>query len=105
MPIKPENKKRYPDNWQEIRERILKRADNKCEICGIENHKLNLRTGKRVVLTIMHLDHIPEHCDDDNLKAACQSCHNNYDIEHRIKTRRMTRTSGDEKAQLKLFDE
>ena len=24
MPIKPENKSRYPKNWKEIRERILK---------------------------------------------------------------------------------
>ena len=31
--------KKYPSNWKtEIRPRILKRADNKCEICGVENH-------------------------------------------------------------------
>lgn len=38
MPIKPENKHRYPDNWDEIREAILKRADNRCEFCGLENY-------------------------------------------------------------------
>ena len=32
MPIKPENRKRYPTNWKEIRKDILKRADNKCEL-------------------------------------------------------------------------
>ena len=38
MPIKPENKSRYPKNWKEIRERILIRANNRCEFCGVENH-------------------------------------------------------------------
>lgn len=37
MPIKPENKKRYPENWKQIRKDILARAGNKCEFCGIEN--------------------------------------------------------------------
>ena len=40
MPIKPENRKRYPANWKEIRKDILKRADNKCEFCGIENYAI-----------------------------------------------------------------
>lgn len=31
MPIKPENKRRYPDNWNEIRGSILQRAGHKCE--------------------------------------------------------------------------
>lgn len=40
MPIKPENRKRYPANWKDIRKDILKRADNKCEFCGIENYAI-----------------------------------------------------------------
>lgn len=40
MPIKPENKKRYPANWKEIRAAILKRACNRCEFCGIENYTI-----------------------------------------------------------------
>ena len=54
MPIKPENRGRYPANWKEIRAAILERADNKCEFCGIENYAV--RDGSRVVLTIAHLD-------------------------------------------------
>jgi len=38
MPIKPENKKLYPDNWKEIRERIRQRAGDKCEKCKVMNH-------------------------------------------------------------------
>lgn len=36
--------KKYPSNWKtEIRPAILKRAENKCEKCNVENHKLILR--------------------------------------------------------------
>ena len=87
MPIKPENKSRYPKNWKEIRQRILKRANNRCEFCGIENYIIK-ENGSRVVLTIAHLDHTPENCTDDNLRALCQKCHNSYDREHRNETRR-----------------
>ena len=41
---------------------------------------------KLVVLTVAHLDHIPENCQDKNLKAMCQKCHNNYDKKHRRET-------------------
>lgn len=33
----------------------------------------------KVILTVMHLDHVPEHCDPSNLRAACQRCHLRYD--------------------------
>lgn len=36
----------------------------------------------RIVLTVMHLDHTPEHCDPTNLKHACQRCHLRYDVKH-----------------------
>ena len=45
----------------------------------------------QVVLTVAHLDHTPEHCEDENLMAMCQRCHNVYDEPHRRKTRRETR--------------
>ena len=104
MPIKPENKNRYPRNWKQIRELILIRALNRCELCGALNHHLHPITLSEVVLTIAHLDHIPEHCEEENLKAMCQKCHNNYDIEHREKTRRMTRRYSNSKDQKELFD-
>lgn len=59
MPIKPENKNRYPSNWKEIRADILKRANNCCEFCGVENYSVRAN-GSKVVLTIAHLDHTPE---------------------------------------------
>ena len=93
MPIKPENKKLYPRNWKEIRENILKRANNCCEFCGVENYSIVQRKDKKVkiVLTIAHLDHNPQNNESSNLRALCQKCHNNYDIEHRKETRRKTK--------------
>ena len=90
MPILPENKARYPKDWPQIRERILKECNNKCELCGVENHSFYLHEGKvkRVVLTIAHLDHVPENCERKNLKALCQKCHNRHDATHRAGTRK-----------------
>lgn len=126
MPIKPENKKRYPANWKtEIRPKILERANNCCENCGVANKSLLIYRNNKlddiiepsdfvyelhkhdagktwttyengkliryrkalVVLTIAHLDHTPENCNEDNLRAWCQRCHNKYDAKHRAETR------------------
>jgi hypothetical protein len=91
MPIRPENKKRYPANWlTEIRPAILARANNCCEgapdiypECRAENHKPHPVTGSTVVLTIAHLNHIPEDVRPENLKALCQRCHLTYDAKSR----------------------
>lgn len=64
MPILPGNKKRYPANWKEIRDKILAECENKCEFCGVENH--SLWNGKRIILTIARLDHMPENCAREN---------------------------------------
>jgi 5-methylcytosine-specific restriction endonuclease McrA len=37
----------------------------------------------RIVLTVAHLNHTPEDCRDENLKAMCQRCHNRYDAAER----------------------
>lgn len=58
-----------------------------------------------VVLTTAHLDHVPEHLDDDNLRAMCQGCHLHYDRDHHAETRARTRTAAIEAAgQLALID-
>lgn len=43
MPIKPENKDLYPENWPEIVRRIRTRAGNRCEDCGVANHLIGMR--------------------------------------------------------------
>ena len=89
MPIKPENKARYPKNWKAISKDIrFNRAGNKCEVCGAENYQPHPVTGSKVILTVAHLDHQPENCDYSNLKAMCQKCHNSYDMPHRAANRK-----------------
>jgi len=85
MPIRPENKARYPKDWKAISKACRDRAGNRCEgspafpDCRAENGKPHPATGSKVVLTTAHLDHTPENCEPENLKAWCQRCHNTYD--------------------------
>ncbi|PWE32748.1 hypothetical protein DDZ14_08355 [Maritimibacter sp. 55A14] len=119
MPIRAENRDRYPPDWPDISRAIRERAGQRCEECGVKNGRLGgrLRDGTwcdamplgekllslewpapgevatcvspsgakhqlrvvRIVLTVAHLDHQPENCDPDNLRAWCQRCHNIYD--------------------------
>jgi len=103
MPIRPENRSRYPRNWREISARIrFDRADGQCECdgrcghdhsgrCNARHGKPHPRTGSRVVLTVMHLNHVPEDCADENLMAGCQSCHLAYDAAHHAANRKANR--------------
>ncbi|MBU6232506.1 hypothetical protein KGP36_07790 [Patescibacteria group bacterium] len=105
MPIRPENKNRYPKDWPEISRRIrFDRAGSRCECegeCGRGTHEgrcpnvhngVAYGTGSIVILTVAHLNHTPEDCREENLKAMCQGCHLHYDREHHkqstIQTRR-----------------
>lgn len=101
MPIKPENRKKYPKDWKAIREKILARADNRCEggphypNCWAENGEPHPVTGSIVVLTIAHLNHKPEDCRPENLRAWCQRCHNAYDAPHRAQNRKIAQLEKD----------
>lgn len=118
MPIRPENRKRYPRNWPELSARIRhERAGGLCECrgecgsshpggrCAAPNGRLIVRDATdraswslasdreaaqavRVVLTVAHLDHVPENCADRNLLALCQLCHNRLDAGERARNRR-----------------
>lgn len=50
MPIRPENRARYPNDWPKIRARILARAKNCCERCGVQNHAIGGRSRDGVFL-------------------------------------------------------
>ena len=79
-PIRPTERARYPKDWNAISLRIrAERAQWRCEWCQAKHGDPHPDTGSRVVLTVAHLDHQPEHCDDANLAALCQRCHNRYD--------------------------
>lgn len=116
MPLRPSERARYPKNWKSISADIRRRSGGQCEClgeCGSGHHHWWVRlgrydadilsprcpnlnrepsqfTGSLVVLSVAHLDHTPENCDDTNLRAMCQSCHLNYDREHHAETRART---------------
>ncbi len=133
MPIRPENKARYPKDWPQIRLRILSRAGYRCEYpdCkAAHGFKGYWRDGQfvrmpialreagydvgdivacsngeelkiiKIVLTIAHLDHTPEHNSDDNLRAWCQRHHLGYDAEHHKQTAYATRKANDRTADM-----
>ena len=129
MPILPENKARYPKDWDKVVvPRIRKRSGDRCECsgqCGKHEGRCNAVNGCyglweapgkfihmftrrdymivreetekliRIVLTVMHLDHTPENCEDSNLLHGCQLCHNNYDMPHRRETKRARKAARD----------
>lgn len=93
MPIRKDNLHRYPKNWKQISLRIRKRSKGRCEFmdplgskkrCKARQGKLHPITKSKVVLTVAHLNHKPEDCRDENLKAGCQRCHNRYDSKNRV---------------------
>lgn len=90
MPIRRENRKRYPSDWK-LRSRFVRfvRARNRCEWCGAENGKPHPKTGSIVVLTTAHVyDDRPEASSLLNLAALCQRCHNRHDAIDRQRRRR-----------------
>jgi hypothetical protein len=90
MPIRPENAARYPAAWASISHAIKERAEWRCECEGECGRGYAYGTGSTVVLTVAHLDHAPENCGSDNLRAMCQGCHLHYDIDHHAATRART---------------
>ena len=119
MPI---DYKKYPNNWNEIRNMILLRAGGdsedprinaRCERCFVRNY--SCRCGDKVisehdsykdarskcprgcsvvVLTIAHINN-PDPMDSrpENLQALCQRCHNRLDAAMRLEHRRRRRQS------------
>ena len=112
----------YPATWPQIRKRILARAGNRCEQCGVDNYAegYRLRTGElveckeqnclrlhkekmiKVVLTVAHLCH-DSFCEDEtHMRLLCQLHHNQLDAQmrrgHAAATRTRNKTLRDERA-------
>jgi hypothetical protein len=105
VPIRPENRDRYPADWPEISRAAKERAGWRCACageCGRSTHtgrcpnvhgQPAYGTGSLVVLTTAHLDHTPENCDPSNLVPMCQGCHLHYDAGHHRVTAALTRAA------------
>lgn len=63
---------KYPENWQEIRNQLIKKRGKICEEC-----KLNItQAGK--ILHIHHINSQKHDNSDRNLKILCHPCHEMY---------------------------
>jgi hypothetical protein len=93
---------RYPKDWKAISAAIRLRAKNRCEClgeCGLHHeHRCIELNGEpahfakgKIVLTTAHLNHTPEDCRPENLKAMCQRCHLRYDQELHLRVMRDNR--------------
>lgn len=81
MPIRPENKARYPKDWAK-RSYFVRfiRGKGHCEWCGAKHGEPHPITGSIVVLTTAHVfDDRPEAASLLNLAGLCQKCHNGHD--------------------------
>ncbi|MGH3222568.1 MAG: hypothetical protein ACRDPY_28380 [Streptosporangiaceae bacterium] len=90
-PVRPADRDRYPADWPQISAAIrFGRAAGQCECggecgtghagrCQARHGQAHPVTGSVVVLTTAHLDRVPEHSDEGNLRAMCQRCHLAYD--------------------------
>ena len=85
MPINPERKKLYPENWDKISLLIRERAGWKCELCFSKNNEPQVFTKSIVVLTTHHINNDPTDNRKINLLALCQRCHNRLDMPFRRK--------------------
>lgn len=110
VPIKPENRARYPKDWKAIVAQVRERSGDKCEgspafpDCRAGNGYPHPVTGSNVVLTTGHLNHEPEDCSLSNLKHWCQRCHLVYDSKHHTQTAYRTRKAQANTIELPLED-
>ena len=70
MPIKPENKGRYPKNWKQISKMKRYLAGNRCEVCGILNYTII----KRMPYGMYRLPSVQEW---DMINSRIRNCHSN----------------------------
>jgi len=89
--VKEETKGKRPKNWKYISRCARLRDNNRCKFCGARNKKPHPDTGKKVILTVAHLDHDEENNQFSNLVSLCQRCHLNYDREDNKKRAAETR--------------
>lgn len=97
MPIHPDRRALYPQDWSGISRRVREKAGWRCEgspaypECRAANAEPHPVTGSRVVLTVGHLDHDPSNSDPANLRAWCNRCHLTYDAKFHAENASRTR--------------
>ena len=96
----PWSRSLYPSDWETIALEVKESVGWKCEECGkqcrrpgqsfldfaypfLESGQMDsddLDHPQRFTLTVAHLNHKPEDCRPENLKALCAPCHCQMDL-------------------------
>lgn len=96
----PWSRSLYPSDWETIAQSVKERSGWKCQECGkqcrrpgqnfldfaypfLESGQMDsddLDHPQRFTLTVAHLNHKPEDCRPENLKALCAPCHCQMDL-------------------------
>jgi len=119
----------YHPKWSLISRLIrFKRAENKCEWCGVPNYAIIYRPVKgsdewriwpegmlgevlwvdgykstKIILTVAHIDRDKTNNKFSNLAALCQRCHLKHDHKQHIANRKYGRNhKGDQQTKLML---
>jgi predicted patatin/cPLA2 family phospholipase len=110
------NKQNYPENWtDEIRPKILKRDNFKCQKCQIKHRSIGYYNDKKqfieadnfiktwanihnykiikIHLQVAHLDQNTLNNEDNNLLTMCPKCHLNYDRANNIVRRKQQKSN------------
>lgn len=124
MPI---NYLRYHPDWKDIiRPKVLKKANYRCQVCGVPNRMVVLfnpdgswievddvvkkhientdEKPVRAILTVAHLNHLVIDNRDENLRAMCQIHHLAHDRSHKADMKRFAKLANFEAVQIALQD-
>jgi hypothetical protein len=91
--VKPERRKRYPPNWEQLAWHCKEQAGWRCSTCKIKHgaQRISKRTGA-VYTVYLHAAHA--HHDPGNLTPVllclCPTCHGRYDHRYRMRQRQIT---------------
>jgi hypothetical protein len=114
----PMDSRLYPANWDDIAQVIKAETGWSCKQCGQSCRepgeawvdflkRMNWTLGRAIaarpgcyVLTVAHLDHVPQNIDRKNLKALCAPCHCRYDLSQMALKKALKR---ERQGQLSLF--
>jgi hypothetical protein len=99
MPIRPEERERYPADWPAISLAVRSAAGWRCQGttmypgCRAAAGEAHPETGSLVILTVAHMDHDPSNNAETNLRALCQRCHLAWDRSRHAENARLKRSA------------
>ena len=127
----PMDRKLYPKDWKTIALIVKTDADWTCQECGrpcrrpgeslkeleyrVHEHpeaykiknsprgELAIFAAGRFQLSVAHLNHRPEDCRPENLRAWCNPCHGRYDL-NAVRSGVKGRAALERRGQLSLLD-